>query len=93
MPNRLDLRFLLWLPVLLALTAIPVLAQEHAEEEELDPVHHQVDGYYLDFLPIGKVELRGSSWSAENVGAEPLAQGRRGVVAAVDGLKLHVRAQ
>ncbi len=27
------------------------------EEEELDPIHHSVDGNYLDFSPIGKVEL------------------------------------
>ena len=50
----------------------------------------------LEDLPpgaIGKAELRGTSWSAENVGAEPLARGERGVVAGVDGLKLQVRAQ
>ncbi|MFQ5570783.1 MAG: F0F1 ATP synthase subunit A [Rhodothermales bacterium] len=27
------------------------------EGEDLDPVHHTADGYYLDFNPIGKVEL------------------------------------
>lgn len=27
------------------------------EDEEFDPVHHTADGYYLDFQPIGKVEL------------------------------------
>lgn len=32
-------------------------ASAAAEGEELDPIHHSADGYYLDFLPIGKVEL------------------------------------
>lgn len=27
------------------------------EEDELDPIHHSVDGNYLDFEPFGKVEL------------------------------------
>ncbi|QXD13990.1 F0F1 ATP synthase subunit A [Rhodocaloribacter litoris] len=42
----------------LALLLLPAaaLAQEH-EEEELDPVHHVADGYYLDFSPFGKAEL------------------------------------
>ncbi|MDX1438560.1 MAG: F0F1 ATP synthase subunit A [Rubricoccaceae bacterium] len=41
----------------------PVAAQEHADgeaashEEELDALHHSADGFYLDFTPIGKVEL------------------------------------
>ncbi|MXW14531.1 MAG: F0F1 ATP synthase subunit A [Rhodothermaceae bacterium] len=28
-----------------------------AEDEEFDPIHHTADSYYLDFLPIAKVEL------------------------------------
>ncbi|MCY4172204.1 MAG: F0F1 ATP synthase subunit A [Bacteroidetes bacterium] len=28
-----------------------------SDEDEFDAVHHSSDGYYLDFLPIGKVEL------------------------------------
>ncbi|NNF59291.1 MAG: F0F1 ATP synthase subunit A [Rhodothermaceae bacterium] len=52
--------------VALAVLAMPVLAQEaehagtdaeHAEEEELDALHHSADGFYLDFEPMGKVEL------------------------------------
>jgi len=48
---------------LLLFACSPVLAQEHASpggvetHEEFDPVHHVADGYYLDFEPIGKVEL------------------------------------
>jgi len=39
----------------------------------------------------GKVELRGASWTAINVGSSPLAQGSECVVERVDGLKLNVR--
>ena len=30
---------------------------EVAEDDEFDAVHHTADAYYLDFLPIGKLEL------------------------------------
>ena len=40
----------------LALTwAAPALAA--GEDGELDAVHHTADGYYLDYSPLGKVEL------------------------------------
>lgn len=41
---------------------------------------------------LGKAEMRGSTWSARNIGETSLARGQRCVVAAVDGLVLHVRA-
>ena len=40
----------------------------------------------------GKVELRGTSWSAENVGEEAIARGKKCRVERVKGLKLFVRA-
>jgi membrane protein implicated in regulation of membrane protease activity len=39
----------------------------------------------------GKAELRGTSWTARNVGEVPLAQGETCVVEKVDGLTLHLR--
>lgn len=45
----------------------------------------------LDDLPAGqtgKVELRGSTWSARNTGRTPLQKGQRATVAKVDGLTL-----
>jgi F-type H+-transporting ATPase subunit a len=43
---------------LAALIAAPALAQEPAHDEEhFDAVHHTADGNYLDFSPIGKIEL------------------------------------
>jgi inner membrane protein len=41
---------------------------------------------------LGKAEMRGSTWSARNVGETALARGQRCIVAAVDGLVIHVRA-
>lgn len=41
---------------------------------------------------IGKAEMRGTTWSARNVGETALARGQRCIVAAVDGLVLHLRA-
>lgn len=39
----------------------------------------------------GKVELRGSTWSARNVGATPLNRGQECIVDSIDGLTLCVR--
>ncbi len=41
---------------------------------------------------IGKAEMRGTTWSARNVGETGLARGQRCVVAHVEGLLLHIRA-
>ena len=43
--------------VLVGLMAVPTAFAAAADGEELDPVHHTADGYYLDFEPLGKVEL------------------------------------
>ena len=40
----------------------------------------------------GRAEMRGSTWSARNVGASPLTRGQRCIVEKVVGLTLHVRA-
>ncbi|MBE7540911.1 MAG: NfeD family protein [Bryobacteraceae bacterium] len=41
---------------------------------------------------IGKVELRGTTWNAQNMGPEPLALAQRCRVERVEGLTLFVRA-
>ena len=49
----------------------------------------------IDEIPVaglGKAEMRGSTWSARNIGETALTRGQRCVVAAVDGLVIHVRA-
>ncbi len=40
----------------------------------------------------GKVELRGTSWTGENIGETSLAKGQKCVVERVDGLKLFVHS-
>ncbi|MBK5260238.1 MAG: NfeD family protein [Thermoanaerobaculia bacterium] len=40
---------------------------------------------------IGQAELRGSTWSARNVGASSITKGQRCAVEKVDGLQLHIR--
>jgi membrane protein implicated in regulation of membrane protease activity len=40
----------------------------------------------------GTAELRGSTWSAQNVGRTPLKRGERCTVDRVDGLLLHIKA-
>ena len=40
----------------------------------------------------GKAELRGTAWTAQNIGDRPLARDQRGIVERVEGLKLFVRA-
>ena len=39
----------------------------------------------------GKAELRGSTWSARNVGSAPLNRGQECVVDRIDGLTLYIR--
>ena len=39
----------------------------------------------------GRGELRGSTWTVENIGDKPLTLGQHGVVQRVDGLKLFIR--
>lgn len=41
----------------------------------------------------GRVDYRGSSWTARNVGAAPIESGREAVIDQVDGLTLHVKAE
>jgi inner membrane protein len=41
---------------------------------------------------LGRAEMRGTTWSARNVGETVLNRGQRCVVAGVDGLVIHVRA-
>jgi len=42
---------------------------------------------------VGRAELRGSAWSARNVGSSPVVKGQRCMVRRVDGLMLHISAE
>ncbi|HEX9163619.1 MAG TPA: NfeD family protein [Thermoanaerobaculia bacterium] len=41
---------------------------------------------------VGKAEMRGSTWTAQNVGPSPLTKGQRCTVESVEGLTIRVRA-
>ena len=67
-----------------------------------DKSQHTVDSFIGEIAKVvdeiavngvGKVELRGASWSARNVGATPLSIGGRCRVERVEGLTLFVRAE
>jgi membrane protein implicated in regulation of membrane protease activity len=50
----------------------------------------------LEPLPVGgtgKAELRGSTWTAKNVGPAPLGKGQRGKVTHVEGLTLWITTE
>ena len=40
---------------------------------------------------VGKAEIRGSSWSVQNAGQEPIAKGQTATIERVEGLLLHIR--
>ena len=64
-------------------------------ERRLDTLEGEVATPLEDLAPdaIGKAELRGTTWTARNADARPLARGQRCRVVRVDGLTLHVRAE
>ena len=41
----------------------------------------------------GRVDYRGTTWTARNTGSEPIEAGREAVIAEVDGLTLHVKVE
>jgi hypothetical protein len=50
----------------------------------------------MDEIPsngIGKAEMRGTSWTARNIGEKPLARGERCRVERIEGLTLFVRGE
>jgi membrane protein implicated in regulation of membrane protease activity len=52
-------------------------------------------GHAMEDIPgggIGKVEFRGSAWTAQNLGGEPIPRSTRVRVEKVDGLTLFIRA-
>lgn len=64
------------------------------EKKEIDTLVGEPAWPLEDIAPatVGRAELRGTTWSARNVGDTMLARGQRCVVAQVEGLTIHVRA-
>lgn len=75
----------------------PIMRKMHLDTKEPETVDTLLGQKVLameDLAPgaEGKAELRGTSWTAENIGDRPLARGQHGVIDRVEGLKLFVRA-
>lgn len=94
-------QFLLFTVISLAALAVfrqPLVRRLRGETDEPSDVDSLVGetGMALsDMSPAatGRVELRGTAWSARNTGTEPIGAGDRVVVAAVRGLTLDVRRE
>ena len=65
----------------------------HGRGRDVDSLSESVAVALESLAPgaIGKVELRGTTWTARNTGGVPLARGQRCTVERVDGLTLWVR--
>lgn len=97
---------LLWLESLLFLvfSTILVLALRrpmmgkfklHDDKRDLDSITGEaiVVGELIAPGAIGRVEMRGTQWSAKNVGSVPLAVGQRCRIERTEGLTLWVRGE
>jgi inner membrane protein len=75
----------------------PLLRRMRASERNIpiDQLTSDIAVAKEDILPgaIGRAELRGSAWSALNIGATALHRGQRCSVRKVDGLTLHLTAE
>jgi membrane protein implicated in regulation of membrane protease activity len=84
--------------VALVLFRNPLLRRMRAAERPtgtVDALTDETATTIEDIAPgsIGRVELRGSAWSAKNVGATMLIKGQRCAVQHVDGLTLYVHPE
>lgn len=69
---------------------------EHGEPaSQVDTLRDEVATLLEDLGPgvVGKAELRGTSWTAQNADERPLAKGQRCRVIRVEGLTLHLRGE
>ena len=75
----------------------PLLRRLRASEHKgaIDSLTADIAVAKEDILPgaVGRAELRGTSWSALNVGLAALHRGQRCAVRKVDGLTLHITAE
>lgn len=73
----------------------PMLLRYKGEPVDMDTMLGERAVALEDIPPgvLGKVELRGSSWSARNVGDAVIMKGQRCLVERVDGLTVSVRGE
>ncbi len=79
---------------LLCIRPILVKKLRLSEKKEIDTLVGEQAMAMEDIAPatVGRAELRGTTWTARNVGETTLMRGQRCVVARVDGLTIHLRA-
>ncbi|HEY8550612.1 MAG TPA: NfeD family protein [Vicinamibacterales bacterium] len=69
--------------------------RQHTPEHPVDALTGDM-AIAADDLPpgaIGRAELRGSAWSARNVGSSTIVKGQRCAVRRVEGLMLHITGE
>ena len=75
----------------------PLLRRMRASERNIpiDQLTSDIAVAKEDILPgaMGRAELRGSAWSALNIGGTALHRGQRCAVRKVEGLTLHLTAE
>lgn len=76
----------------------PLLARLSEGRTGQPDVHSMVGETAIPLEPLaagdtGKAELRGTTWSAKNVGSVRLEKGQRGKVARVEGLTLWITSE
>jgi membrane protein implicated in regulation of membrane protease activity len=75
----------------------PLLRRMRASERNIpiDQLTSDIAVAKEDILPgaMGRAELRGSAWSALNIGATALHRGQRCAIRKVEGLTLHLTAE
>jgi len=69
--------------------------QPDPQRPEVDSLIGEIGLASEDFAPgvIGRVEVRGATWSARNAASAPVVRGTRVRVVRVDGLTLHVEPE
>lgn len=68
--------------------------RRRSPEPQVDSLIGEIAVAMEDIAPgaVGKAELRGSAWNAQNAGETPLARGQRCRVVRVEGLTLYIRS-
>jgi membrane protein implicated in regulation of membrane protease activity len=69
--------------------------RRRSPSKEVDSLVGETAEALEDIAPgrVGKAELRGAAWKAENAGAAPIPRGQRCRVIRVEGLTLYIEGQ
>jgi membrane protein implicated in regulation of membrane protease activity len=68
---------------------------KHPRASDVDSLRGEV-AVAMDGIPaggLGRAQLRGTVWSARNLGTDPITPGERCLVTSVDGLTISIRRE